>query len=379
MKFFKYILLLLLLTLTVSVWPVPILAKKPIGIATCIDKGIGGDLSLSHMIQGDGQQLTVSLRGLSSNANWTVEIDAYRGPKFPKTIQSPSNSSQTVIFPHNEASALTGTRNVLVSKKDVGAWTTDWTCYLGEYTVSPKDSGDGCLVEVTNPDNNLACGTISSVLNVRVSNATLNGQPAVGDFQITRTGRADSKHGLGTIPLTNGEGSENITLGDGTFDPDSGWSGNIIIAKNLSGELCRSTTVYLVNNKDFCSEAMSQASQVPGIFKLCQAAAVSNGGENPCAECYESDGIWTAVGCLPTQPKDLIPRLVQFSIGIAGGIALMLMLIGAFRISVSAGNPDALKVAKEMITNAIAGLIVIIFSAVLLQVIGVEILKIPGF
>lgn len=378
MKYPKYILLLLLMLAT-SAWPAPILAEKPLGMAACIDKGIGGDLSLSRMIQGDGQQLTASLRGLSSDANWTIEIDAYRGPKFSKTIQSPSNSSQAVIFAHDEASALTGARNVLVSKKDVGATTTDWTCYLGEYTVSPKDSGDGCSVEVTNPNNNLACGTKSSILNVRVSNATFNGQPAGGDFQIIRTGGAGTRHGLGTIPLTNGEGSGHITLGDGTLDPDSGWSGNIIIAKNLNGELCRSTTVHLVNNEDFCSEAVSQASQVPGIFKLCQAAAVDNGGINPCAQCFASEGIWTAVGCLPTQPKDLIPKLVQFAIGIAGGVALMLMLIGAFRLSVSAGNPDNVQAGKDMFTSAVAGLLLIIFSALILRIVGVDIFQLPGF
>jgi hypothetical protein len=128
-----------------------------------------------------------------------------------------------------------------------------------------------------------------------------------------------------------------------------------------------------------CRDNMCTSIDVPGIFNLCSQAKVDNNGVNPCTECVGKDGLWTAVGCLPTQPNELIPRLVQFFIGIAGGIALMLMLVGALRLSLSAGNPDALKVAKEMITNAIAGLVVIIFSAVLLQVIGVEIFKIPGF
>ena len=95
-----------------------------------------------------------------------------------------------------------------------------------------------------------------------------------------------------------------------------------------------------------CRDNMCTSIDVPGIFNLCSQAKVDNNGVNPCTECVGKNGLWTAVGCLPTQPKDLIPRLVQFSIGIAGGIALMLMLIGALRLSLSAGNPDALKVAK---------------------------------
>jgi hypothetical protein len=44
----------------------------------------------------------------------------------------------------------------------------------------------------------------------------------------------------------------------------------------------------------------------------------------------------------------------------------------------SAGNPERLTGGKEIITSAIAGLLLIIFSTIILKIIGVDILKIPG-
>jgi hypothetical protein len=71
--------------------------------------------------------------------------------------------------------------------------------------------------------------------------------------------------------------------------------------------------------------------------------------------------------------------VVQTAMGIAGGIAFLLIVIGAFQIILSAGNPDRVKAGKEMITAALAGLFLIIFSVFILKLIGADILQIPGF
>ncbi|MBU3957436.1 pilin [Patescibacteria group bacterium] len=90
-------------------------------------------------------------------------------------------------------------------------------------------------------------------------------------------------------------------------------------------------------------------------------------------------GIMTAIGCIPTEPTVLIQSLLQFFIGIGGGIALLLMIYGAFLMIISAGNPEGVKRGQEQFYSAIIGLLFIIFSILLLQIIGVDILNIPGF
>ncbi|MCX6726119.1 MAG: pilin [Candidatus Shapirobacteria bacterium] len=74
-----------------------------------------------------------------------------------------------------------------------------------------------------------------------------------------------------------------------------------------------------------------------------------------------------------------VNTIIWFSVRIAGGIAFLLIIIGAFQIILSAGNPDRVKAGKEMITAALAGLFLIIFSIFILKLIGVDILQIKDF
>lgn len=90
-------------------------------------------------------------------------------------------------------------------------------------------------------------------------------------------------------------------------------------------------------------------------------------------------GILTAIGCIPTEPTALVQGIIKVAIGAGGGIALLLMIYGAFQMITSAGNPDGVKKGHEQITSAVIGLLFIIFAVMLLKVIGVDILQIPGF
>jgi len=91
-------------------------------------------------------------------------------------------------------------------------------------------------------------------------------------------------------------------------------------------------------------------------------------------------GIQTALGCIPTKDTtQFVGWLLESVIKIAGGIAFLLIIFGAIKVLTSSGNPEAVKAGQEMITSALMGLIFIIFSLFLLELIGVKILKIPGF
>jgi len=100
----------------------------------------------------------------------------------------------------------------------------------------------------------------------------------------------------------------------------------------------------------------------------------------PCKQGEPGEGIQTALGCIPTKDTtQFVGWLLKFAIGIGGGIAFLLMIFGGFKIITSSGNPEAVKAGQELITSALMGLIFIIFSVFLLQLIGVKILQIPGF
>jgi hypothetical protein len=88
----------------------------------------------------------------------------------------------------------------------------------------------------------------------------------------------------------------------------------------------------------------------------------------------------TAIGCIPfDDASSLIGFLLRWAIGIGGGIAFLLIIIAGFQIITSSGNPEKLQAGKELLTSAIAGILLLIFSVFILELIGVDILKIPGF
>lgn len=105
----------------------------------------------------------------------------------------------------------------------------------------------------------------------------------------------------------------------------------------------------------------------------------------PGVDCTEAagklcpNGVDTAIGCIPTQPRELVFAILKLAAGVGGGIAFLLMLLGAFQMITSAGNPETLKMGQERFTSAVIGLLFVIFSVLLMQIIGFDILKIPGF
>lgn len=87
----------------------------------------------------------------------------------------------------------------------------------------------------------------------------------------------------------------------------------------------------------------------------------------------------TAFGPIQVDLPKFVQRIFGIILGISGGLALILIIISGYRIMVSQGNPEALKGAREQLTAALIGLMLIIFSTAILQIIGVDILHIPGF
>ncbi|OGM25062.1 hypothetical protein A2715_03925 [Candidatus Woesebacteria bacterium RIFCSPHIGHO2_01_FULL_39_32] len=89
--------------------------------------------------------------------------------------------------------------------------------------------------------------------------------------------------------------------------------------------------------------------------------------------------IYTAIGCIPITEQNAFARFViLWGIGIVGGIALILIIYAGFMIITSGGNPQRLQAGKELLTAAVMGVVLLLFGAYILNLIGVEILKIPG-
>jgi hypothetical protein len=98
-----------------------------------------------------------------------------------------------------------------------------------------------------------------------------------------------------------------------------------------------------------------------------------------CSDSTGARGIDTAIGCIPIENSSgLLGFILRWAIGIGGGIAFILIIISGFMIMTASGNPEKLQAGKELMTSAIMGLIMLIFSVFLLKIIGVDILGLSG-
>lgn len=96
--------------------------------------------------------------------------------------------------------------------------------------------------------------------------------------------------------------------------------------------------------------------------------------------CPGDRAINTAIGCIPITDKNSFAAFIlRWALGIGGGIATILIIISGYLIISSTGNPRRIQAGKELLTAAITGLLLIIFSAFILRIIGINILQIPGF
>lgn len=67
--------------------------------------------------------------------------------------------------------------------------------------------------------------------------------------------------------------------------------------------------------------------------------------------------------------QDFLPSITSTIIGIAGGLALLFVIIGGIQILTAYGNDEKIAAAKKTITWALAGLVIAILSYSIVQII----------
>ncbi len=112
----------------------------------------------------------------------------------------------------------------------------------------------------------------------------------------------------------------------------------------------------------------------------------SEAAYNACTVCMQDNigalhtkKIYTALGCIDTSFDGFIGNVFNIGIGIAGLTALFCIIYASFILQTSQGNPERIQQAQENLTSCITGLILVIFSVLILRVIGGDILRIPQF
>lgn len=142
-----------------------------------------------------------------------------------------------------------------------------------------------------------------------------------------------------------------------------------------SGNTCdtSSLTCYLAKGGGYKCLDQGQIKAAEGYFPTSTPLPVTCGSNN--------SGIKTAIGCIPVlgSTDDFLAAVLKWAVGIGGGIAFALMLYAGFMLMTAQGNPERMKAGQELLTSAVAGLILLIFSIFILKFIGVDILGLQKF
>ncbi len=83
-------------------------------------------------------------------------------------------------------------------------------------------------------------------------------------------------------------------------------------------------------------------------------------------------------GNISTNPAQFIVKILAIILSFAGGIALLLIISAGYKIITSNGKAEGIQQGRDQLISAIIGLLFIIFSFVIFQLITSDILKIPG-
>jgi len=91
-------------------------------------------------------------------------------------------------------------------------------------------------------------------------------------------------------------------------------------------------------------------------------------------ECFDTGGIYTALGCIDPTPTGIITGLIRIALGVMGGVALLQMIwVG---ILYQQGNTEKIKGARTQLIATLTGVAVIVFSVLILRIIGVNVLDV---
>jgi len=249
-----------------------------------------------------------------------------------------------------------GTRNVTLYLRGSG------TVCSASYSVGGGPPPSGCSITVS-PSN----PGINDTLEITGQIANYGSFPQVMlHFQNLDTGRL-------TIKAASVSGNSfSLSI------PASQLSGvgNYRVDVVINNVFHPCSTTFPICLQSGCPQGPPATHTIQEICKVIQDS--SERGQ--CEDCMKNGNSWTALKCLPTgNLDDFIGWFLTRGIGIAGGIALLLMIFGAIKIITSAGNPEGVKTGGEIITAAVSGLLFIIFCIFLLKLIGVDILQLPEF
>lgn len=330
---------------------------------------VSGDEVFGGSFPSGTESLTFTIGFDGTLTGQTVELykQSLIPARAPWLDSTTVNSENEATFTINAESALVGEGSVRLELKGPAG-----RCTLATYTLTQIVDWDLDISYSQNGKTNPGCvDTVSGDVTVNVTNISRGGDIFTGEIWL----QVGSRNPFRPHDAVNGAFST-------TFTPTSGDNLKLSVGYYNISEwpTIRSITIPRVLEVQCTEEAVEESPFTPDIqeFRLCDQ--VNNDSlQTLCQTCESNEGVWTAIGCVKTDPVSIAQQFITLGLGIGGGVSLIATLIGGFMLTTSQGDPQKASEAREIITSAVIGLIFVIFSVAILQFIGVSVLQIPGF
>jgi len=327
----------------------------------------------------------------------TSPDDAAQSPSF--RIDTPGNKGGGVSVTSDKISWTISSKEALQDSKgrdmrvilySHNLSTPEQLCEVGSYTPSGGDYTCGNITVWQGTEGVDACYaggclSVEKTTYFRVENMTYRGQPFSGNVLpfIGEAGWYDMAADGDAVFVSNG-------LLNRSFTPHKENTYYLSFGVSLVGPFFSNCEVsFDVRNicGNSCNKSPTHISSDTTPFSLCSQLQVDTEAYDSCIECAAGSndkddgqaGVWTAIGCIKRDPTSIMQRFITLGLGIGGGVSLLSTLAGGFILTTSQGDPKRTGQAKEMITNAVIGLIFVIFSVTILQFIGYTVFRLPGF
>ncbi len=106
---------------------------------------------------------------------------------------------------------------------------------------------------------------------------------------------------------------------------------------------------------------------------------INDKGTDDPTQFYRCASFATAIGPFGTKPIEFIATLGKWLLGVATVAAFIFAIYSGYILMTSRGDKEKIGHAREILISAVTGLIFLILSISILEIIGVDILALPGF
>lgn len=334
-----------------------------------------------------GETTNFGVNGLVTDKTYEFSIRPYNfwGYTDPEIVFGTVTGKRTEQLSLGPPKTNTGGNYDILIKDEAGNW-----CELGEITIL-SDNNCQISLEQAGFKDTYCVDVESGEVQFTAHNTVVNGQLANEEICFW-----DDNCGYATecVTASNGEvGPVSYTM----KSTDVGKSCNFEvrtkqnIMSGWSKEVLCETNFKLIQA---CDDEDRSKPPSDSIFDLCQQIPKDSEAFGKCARCVAGVdvngtntpvspevplGIWTAVGCIKNDPQTIVQTAIKIGLMISGGVALLMIMAASFSLSTSQGDAKKTAEAKEMVTSAVIGIIFIIMSVTILELIGVKIFQIPGF